>query len=75
MLTYPSISQYYFYVSLSIYNSRQGSLSKLYKDTFENTSNYPTLQEALAEYSDAVTFYDHISRNDNETELVRYIIK
>ena len=47
-------------------------LSKLYKETFQNTSNYPTLQEALAEYSDAVPFFDHISRNDNETELVKY---
>ncbi|CAF3339478.1 unnamed protein product [Rotaria sp. Silwood1] len=49
--------------------SKQGSLSRLYKETFQNTSNYPTLQEALAEYSDAITFYDHISRNDNETDL------
>ncbi len=54
---------------------RQGSLSKLYKETFQITSNYPTLQEALAEYSDAVTFYDHISRNDNETDYVRFIIE
>ena len=48
---------------------RYGSLSILYKETFQNTSNYPTLQEALAEYSDAVAFYDHISRYD-ESELV-----
>ncbi|CAF2331655.1 unnamed protein product [Rotaria sp. Silwood2] len=49
--------------------SKQGSLAKMYKETFQNTSNYPTLQEALAEYSDAITFFDHISRNDNETDL------
>lgn len=44
----------------------------MYKEAFENTSNYPTLQEALAEYSDAITFYDHMSRNDNETDLVKF---
>ncbi len=72
MLTYPSIVSLHFYVTyLYIYNFRQGSLSKLYKETYQNTSNYPTLQEALAEYSDAVTFYDHISRNDNESEVVK----
>ncbi|CAF0725263.1 unnamed protein product [Rotaria sordida] len=49
--------------------SKHGSLSKMYKETFQNTSNYSTLQETLAEYSDAITFYDHISRNDNETDL------
>ncbi len=53
---------------------RQGSLSKLYKETFQNISNCSTLQEALAEYSDAVTFYDHISRNDRESDLVKLLI-
>ena len=48
---------------------RQGALSKLYKETFPNTSNYRTLQEALAEYSDAVAFYDHTSRNE-DTDMV-----
>ncbi|CAF2708472.1 unnamed protein product [Rotaria sp. Silwood2] len=53
---------------------KQGSLSKMYKETFQNTSNHSTLQEALAEYSDAITFYDHISRNDNETDLIKFSI-
>ena len=43
----------------------------MYKETFQNTSNYPTLQEALAEYSDAITFYDHISRSDNDNDMVK----
>ena len=51
---------------------RQGSLSKMYKDKFTNTLSYPTLQEALAEYSDALSFYDHISRYDNQTESVSF---
>ena len=53
---------------------RHGALSKLYKETFRNTTNYPTLQEALAEYSDAVPFYDHMTHTDNDSELVRAYI-
>lgn len=60
-------------ITYSLSNPRQGSLSKLYKITFQNTSNYPTLQEALAGYSDAVTLYDHICQNDNESDSVSII--
>lgn len=43
----------------------------MYKETFKNASNYPTLQEALAEYSDAIEFYDHVSQIDSESDVVK----
>ena len=51
--------------------SREGSLSKLYRKTFRETANYRTLQEALAEYSDAISLYDHLARNDDPDLTVR----
>ncbi|CAF3736451.1 unnamed protein product [Adineta steineri] len=68
-IMYPINDENIYIISPDADISKQGSLSKLYRETFQNTSNYPTLQEALAEYSDAVTFYDHLVRNDNESEL------
>ncbi|CAF4314455.1 unnamed protein product, partial [Adineta steineri] len=71
-IMYPINDENIYIISPDADISKQGSLSKLYRETFQNTSNYPTLQEALAEYSDAVTFYDHLVRNDNESELGRF---
>lgn len=62
-------------MTLKILLFRNGALSKLYKETFKNTSNYPTLQEALAEYSDAVTFYDHLSQNDEQDTVSIEVFK
>ena len=42
----------------------------MYEETFNGTSNYSTLQEVLAEYSDAISFYDHRPRCKTETQSV-----
>ncbi|UJR33890.1 hypothetical protein I4U23_021310 [Adineta vaga] len=68
-LIYPINDDNIYIISPDADISKNGSLAKLYKDTFQNTTNYPTLQEALAEYSDALPFYDHMSRSDTEPEM------
>ncbi|CAF1268804.1 unnamed protein product [Adineta ricciae] len=68
-LIYPIYDDNVYIISPDADISKNGSLSKLYKETFRNTTNYPTLQETLAEYSDAVPFYDHMTRSDSDSEL------
>jgi len=64
-IIYPILIDNIYIISPDADLSKEGSLSKLYKKTFRDTSNYRTLQEALAEYSDAITLYDHLARNDD----------
>ncbi|CAF2029168.1 unnamed protein product [Rotaria magnacalcarata] len=67
-IIYPIAEDNIYIISPDADLSKQGSLSKMYHETFQNTSNYPTLQEALAEYSDAIAFHDHVSRCETENE-------
>ncbi|CAF2999257.1 unnamed protein product [Rotaria socialis] len=67
-IIYPIVEDNIYIISPDADLSKRGSLSKMYHETFQNTLNYPTLQEALAEYSDAIAFHDHVPRIEDENE-------